>query len=290
MITKPVLVSIVVGSGLLLAQSAGAATAVVELPYRNGFESSQHLKSAIDYAIAHLESELENQPRNVEMQFALGSLYFEFQPDKAKQQFQEILRIDPNHAESNFLLGMIVLSEKDLKGFATHLEKAIQSDPIHVQAYNTLAMWYAKTGRLERAVQLLEQGKAHVANEESFYFNQSLMLLDSNGQYDSIIKNMETAIKLAPKEEYYFILGWAYHKQRAYDAARVTMQKVMELNPKNVNALMVIATTYKETGDLEKARTLVEEALTIDPANKTIQAELQEYKEEYKKLDKPKKK
>ncbi|MEC4673294.1 MAG: hypothetical protein VST68_03820, partial [Nitrospirota bacterium] len=70
--------------------------------------------------------------------------------------------------------------------------------------------------------------------------------------------------------------------------ARRSMENVIRLNPKNIMALLVIADSYKEVNNFEKAFAYAERARLIDPRNLTVREELLEYKEAYEKFRKSK--
>ena len=303
---------------LSIAAPANSATVELNYSYRNGLDHTTYLfDKGIKYAVEYLETEFKKRPNdeqlrialyggqavgkpgqqteyaarlieselkvhsnNEQLRFVLGIIYWS-KPEKAVLQFEEIIRRNPLHADSHFLLGILAFGQRDLDSFARHMQSAIRSNPFHVQAYNALAMVYAKTNKLDEAIQIMEEAKARIPREESIYFNQALMYVVKD-QYQEVISDMTRAVAINADKESLLILGWAHFKQKEYEVARMTMRRLLEIDPKNVNALLVIATTYKETKDFDKALEIAEQARAIEPSNKTIDQEIKEYKEEYK--------
>ena len=292
-----------------------AATVDLSIPYRNGWETrypqllnegsqnatqylekefekhpdDKQLKTALygehklakEHAATYIESDLKAHPDKDQLHYLLGIHYLSEKTDEAIAHFKTIARNNPRYADSHFLLGMIAFSDHDLSSFANHMQSVMLANPFYVQAYNSLAMVYAKTNKLDQAIQVMEDANGHMPKEESFYFNQALMYL-AKGQYQEVVRDIKSVTALGTDRESLFMLGWSYFKLKDYEATRLTMRKILDDDPKNINALLLIATTHKEAKDFDKALAVAEQARTIDPANKTVEQEIKEYQEEYR--------
>ncbi|MDR4460537.1 MAG: tetratricopeptide repeat protein [Nitrospirales bacterium] len=267
----------------LLSQSQDAFAVKVEerISYRAGYTYENELLAGMESTVKYLAAAALSHPEDAELQYALGTVFWRYKPNQAQLFFKKAIEINPRHAKSYFLLGMLKIFEKDFQGFRGFIKKAIQADPYYVNAYNTLAMIDAKTGKMDEAIALMEQAKTRMTQEESFYFNQALMYVDKK-QYEPAIKNLEQVITLNPDDrEYHYLLGAAYKSQGRLADARRAMENVLRLDPGKILALLMIATTYKEENNFEKVFEYAERARTLAPENATVLAEIQEYEEAY---------
>jgi len=133
------------------------------------------------------------------------------------------------------------------------------------------------------------------------------------------IQHSKEAIKLSPdKVEYYDLLSDIFSTARQYDSAAVALEKVIELDPSQINpyyklariyesskplqaieiynkltsiigpewsVLIRVAELHENLGNLDEASEAIEELLTIDPSNTAIQKLLTEIYTRGKKYD-----
>lgn len=259
-----------------------AITVKFEYPFRNIYEQSDALKTAIGI----LEDETEKNPNNYNLHFVLGSLHLKRDFKKAKREFESVIRLKPDHYLSYILLGYLAEATDNNQEAITYFKKALNSAPNEPVIYNALATVYMRQNKTDEAKEILEEGIKVINSDESLYFNQTLVLLKfyhGQKEQEQIIRNMKKAIELSPKEEYYFILGIFYLQKQNYEEARASFMHAMELNPKNIYAILGLSTTYEKIHQYEKAIEVAKQALAIEPNNKDILDEIKEYEEAYKK-------
>ncbi|MDO8549668.1 MAG: tetratricopeptide repeat protein [Ignavibacteria bacterium] len=163
-------------------------------------------------------------------------------------------------------------------------------------------------------------------------FQDALRLDSGSGIHYALAKNYNTinkiplaiqhskeAIKLSPdKVEYYDLISDIFYTARQYDSAAVALEKVIELDPSQINAYYKLARIYESSkplqaieiynkltsiigpewsvlirvaelhenlGNLDEASEAIEELLTIDPSNTAIQKLLTEIYTRGKKYD-----
>ena len=75
------------------------------------------------------------------------------------------------------------------------------------------------------------------------------------------------------------MLGMVLLKRQDYRNAQTVFESMLDMNPKDVLALLGLATSYKKRHHFAMAISLTEQAVAIDPANQEIQTELQEHNE-----------
>lgn len=258
--------------------------AAFEVDYELQYLNTGDYESMFTAAIEQLSQEVKRNPANANMRFALAVLYLDKEKyPEAKQQLEEILRLQPDNADGWFYLGLLHRRSGDQKAFIEHMNRVISLNPKHVKAYNRLAVHYDVEGQFEKAEKILSEALSHVGPEESFHVNLANLhwshLHGENGRLDAVISNLNVAVKLHPREQSFFLLGLAHRVKNDHETSREAMRKVLEINPKNINALLVIADTYKETKDFDKAMEFAKKAKAIQPSNKAVEAFLQELKE-----------
>ena len=268
---------------IFLCDKAEAVTVRLEYPFVNSFDKSDSIKTSISI----LKDEIKKSPENYNLHFVLGELLIMQKDfDKAKEEFLNVLKMKPDHYLSYITLGYITLEVQNKPQDAIdYFEKAVQYAPDKAVVYNTFAIAYILSNKFREAVDVLEKGIQRIENDESLYFNQTLILLEyfeGDEAGEKVIRNMEKAIRLSPKEEYYFILGNYYLSKKNNDKAKNAFEHTIKINSKNVYAILGVATTYKNAHAYEKAIDLANDALKIEPNNADIQKEIEEYKEEYK--------
>jgi protein O-mannosyl-transferase len=83
---------------------------------------------------------------------------------------------------------------------------------------------------------------------------------------DSAILYLKKAIALDPKLQPAWVnLGLAYRRKELYDSALYCYRKILEMNPKEVNAIIAMANVYNDLGDINKALEMNQEALNVAP-------------------------
>lgn len=259
-----------------------AVTIQFDYPFRNIYDQSDSKEAAI----RTLENEIEKNPENYNLHFVLGSLYMKIDFKKAKKEFEKVIELKPNHYLSYISLGYLTEADDNSEKAITYFKKALNSATNESVIYNALATVYMRQNKIDEAKEILEEGIKNINSDESLYFNQTLVLLKfyhGQKEQEKIIRNMKKAIELSPKEEYYFILGVFYLQKQNYKEARASFEHAMELNSKNIYAILGLATTYKNTNQYEKAIEITKQALAIEPNNKDILEEIKEYEEAYKK-------
>lgn len=82
-------------------------------------------------AITHGYAQLETQPHNAALRFLIGSLHQGVgEPHKAREQFQEVIAIQPDHAEAHYALAIIARdAEGDLVRADRHFREYLRLQP-----------------------------------------------------------------------------------------------------------------------------------------------------------------
>jgi Flp pilus assembly protein TadD len=133
----------------------------------------------------------------------LGRAYHERgQLDKAIHEFQEAVRLLPNHFKAYYILGVVYDQKGDVANAIDNLKKSIAINPEFADAHYNLAILYHKQGLMDEAIR----------------------------QYRKVVE-------LKPDDiEAHNDLGVAYALQGKLDQAVSEWEKVLEIDPDNKSA------------------------------------------------------
>ncbi len=177
-------------------------------------------------------------------QYLLVDVYISFKNfEKATEIFDKILEDDPDNIVAIYGIGSVYQAMGDFKNAETYLRKTLTLQPTHVDALNGLGYLYAQQGKnLDEAEALIKR-----ALEKS----------PENGAYlDS--------------------LGWVFFKQGKFAEAVDTLESANQQLPDSVEILMHLGDAYSKTGELEKARSVWQQAQKLEPDNSDIKERLKQ--------------
>jgi tetratricopeptide (TPR) repeat protein len=256
-------------------------------------------------AIPILKAYLPNHPKAFEPHYLLGLSYRGLeQYPQAEQQLHSAAAIDPDHADLQYNLGLVILRSGRAKEAVPHLQKAIKLDPAaegprlqlaialkglnqtqqsakvyqdvrQTEQANLLKNQFTTEGA--KANQLLASGQAAQAAEvyrqmlqiqprdAHTYYNLSLAL-DLDGKFPAERQALETAIKLDPTlAQARSKLGVLDMSQGHPDDAIQTFKKAIELDPQLTEAQLNLATIFDGRGQVKEAESLLRQATEEDP-------------------------
>lgn len=160
--------------------------------------------------------------------FALQALNHK-QYQQAQQALLQILKNQPNHYDSYFLLGMIEAELGQYTKAVSLIEKAISFRSS--AEYNAhLAKCYAMIGDTVKTHQA-------VAQAEAFEISSALTLdtigvaLSRLGEHKKAVGYFERAIGVKATAAFYYNLGTSQTFSGQFDNARVSLEKAIELEP-----------------------------------------------------------
>ncbi|MCF4097695.1 tetratricopeptide repeat protein [Maritalea mediterranea] len=150
---------------------------------------------------------------------------------QAEQQYQAILKINPQHGDANHLMGLLAKQVGKFDIAKQFLEKALLSNPNHPHYLNNMGGVLKDLGDLEgaRANHLLAT---------------------------------EADPKLAAA---YNSLGIVEKALENFDAAQNALEKALDLQPQNPEALSNLGNLFIENGEAEKGLSFIEMALKLAP-------------------------
>lgn len=112
-----------------------------------------------DKAMAEYKKILEQNPRRHGIHYRLGRMFLTRTPpdtDSARREFEEELKVDPNNAAAEFLLGETARQAGQWDDAITHFSKASKLDEGFQEAYLALGMSLNSAGKYSDAVAPLQ--------------------------------------------------------------------------------------------------------------------------------------
>lgn len=256
----------------------------VDMELNYDFKNIYNLQDKKNEAIRSVENNNCKSNEAYHKHFVLGILYLPENPNKAKEEFKEVLRLKPDNTMSYLNLGYLTLNS-NIEESINYFKSALKYDQAIAETYNALAVAYMSQNNMLESINILEKGLEVIGKEESLYFNQSLILskyFANTKEGDKIVRNMSNAINMNPREEYFMVLGNYYLRKKEHSAALKIFSKAVEKYPKSIYCILGLATSYKDINEYDRAISIAKKALEISPDNKLILDEIKEYEEAYK--------
>jgi len=96
----------------------------------------------------------------------------------AEQLYKKILEIEPDHVESNFRLGSLLVQTRNFDTAQQLLNKVIQIDPNHAKAHNNLGIAFQKMKKNQDAINCYEKAIKINPNLADAYCNLALLYMN----------------------------------------------------------------------------------------------------------------
>lgn len=201
-------------------------------------DTAQRLMSLGYVASMHDESEkkdLRPDPKDMigTLDFLnMGTFYFgQGNTQKAVEQFQMVLKVNPNDVFTHFVLGYIYDQEGKTEMAIREFEETLRLDPRYVSAYNDLGTVYNRIGQYDKAQEQFRKA------------------IELNPEYVEAVENM----------------GVVYFSLKDYDRALEYFEKSLSLNPQSHKAYNNIGSVYLVQGHYQKSREYIEKSHRMDP-------------------------
>jgi len=131
-----------------------------------------HKKNNLDIAEGLYEKVLKIDPNHFETVFLLGSLLSQSKDfDRGKALLYKASRINPNSAKVQNNLGMVLEKLNEFEESINCYEKAIQIDPNYASAHNNLGAVFMQLGELQKAKSCFQKAIQIQPNYSDAYWN-----------------------------------------------------------------------------------------------------------------------
>ncbi|MGC9043058.1 MAG: tetratricopeptide repeat protein [Myxococcota bacterium] len=182
--------------------------------------------------------------------------------DKAKEAFNKVISINPEHIGALRKMAEIYNAEGNYQEAAQNITKVITLKPNLPGAMDLAGVIYKNLGNAEKAKEYFKKACDLGVKASCTDFNA--------GNFSSAYKSGKPAIKNLYKEgtaDYYYQQGKIYQSQAKYDDALVSFEQAVSIDPKHIKALEEAGYEWSMKGNYEKAVEYYKKGLEINKKN-----------------------
>jgi tetratricopeptide (TPR) repeat protein len=180
-----------------------------------------------------LQGMIERNPELWRERYALGGIYLqEMDFDRAIEQFKKIIKIRPQMIQAYNALGMCYLNQGKNAEAVAIWEKAVKIDPENEAARDLIGRVKKTEGRAKerRRLEILLEKNPNLSQA---WFDLGKIYLEEK-LYDRAISAFKKASQLEPdRADYFYRLGYTYHRTRNYGKAEIALKTALALAPEN---------------------------------------------------------
>lgn len=198
-----------------------------------------------------------------------------YTPTERKQILQGMIERNPELWRERYALGGIYLQEMDFDRAIEQFKKIIKIRPQMIQAYNALGMCYLNQGKNAEAVAIWEKAvKIDPENEAARDLIDRVKKTEGRAKER---RRLEILLEKNPNlSQSWFDLGEIYLEEKLYDRAISAFKKASQLEPDRADYFYWLGYAYHRTRNYGKAETALKIALALAPENKKIKRLLQD--------------
>ncbi len=187
-------------------------------------------------------------------------------------------------AMDHFINGSIAEAKGDYATAVLEFQDALSLDP-SAGIYYALGKNYYNLNKLSLAIQNSRKAVELNPNQKEYYVLLSNVYSTAR-QFDSAAVTLENALRLDSTDvELYYKLARLYETSKPLKAIE-TYEKVASIIGPDWNVLIRVAELYEKLGNLDAAVLSIEKLVALDPANVSLQKILIEFYQKSKELDK----
>lgn len=188
----------------------------------------------------------------------------------SKDIVSDIIKIDANNIDGNFLLGIILNEEKEFIRALQHFNIAINEKPNDPEIWNYRAISLFNLNKIEDSIVNFEKSlDLGIINRERVIKNLVLAIFQKNknqinADYSKVIKYSNDILKLNNKDTQVLInLGLAYIYQLELEKAIKTLKDAIKINPNLTNAYTNIGLAYKYMNNYEMSEVYYKKSINL---------------------------
>jgi tetratricopeptide (TPR) repeat protein len=152
---------------------------------------------------------------------------------KAVEEFQEVLKAQPDNAAALRGMGYACLQKQDFEGAGSYFNKAAERDSKDPRVHYYSALLMSREGALgrdpDKLARMKKELQASIALDPSFADSYGLLAFAymASGEHSQALESMKKALELSPRnEQYLFNLSLIYLSLRKTDDA-ITVLKAL---------------------------------------------------------------
>ena len=185
----------------------------------------------------------------------------------AENLYKETLKTNPNHFESIYYLGTLLVQTKRFDLAKPLLHKATQIQPNYAKAHNNLGNVLKKLGENQKAMTSYKKA-IQIQPNYAMAHNNLGNVLQKLKENQKAISSYEKAIQIEPNyADAHYNLGVVLQELGKHQKAINSYEKGIQIDPNNSEAYNGLGTVYGELGELQKEKSCYEKSIQINPSN-----------------------
>lgn len=251
--------------------TAQAADPDYLIPYHELADIYIHIGN-LDAALAAIQEAARIDPEDYQTNFILANIYLiQNRPDAALKIYATLEKvIQESSPDLLFNMALASHAQRSHRQTLGFLKRVLAEDPSYTEALELEAKVLFETGDLDGAERVLGE---ILASESDHILARHLLglVFARRKRWQAAIREWEEVLALAPDhDETIRESAWAFNMM-GDDARAVSMlQKVLELNPDNLQARIDLGAILMSKAKTEEAIAQWEEARRADPNNPTL--------------------
>jgi len=211
---------------------------------------------------------------------AMGRALAEEDPAAAENNYRQALGLNPNHADANNNLGILLTEQGHFPEALARLERAVELEPDNGAMHFNYANALGLAGRIDEAIVRYERAAAAAAASPawkppaSLYNNWAYRLID-RGRYEEAVARARCAVQTDPTyAEGHYNLGVALLRSGVRQGAMDSFQASIRCRPDEPQAYLYAARELARGGLREQAQEILRIGLSRLPDNSMLAGEL----------------
>jgi tetratricopeptide (TPR) repeat protein len=169
----------------------------------------------------------------------------------APTNWQPVVRKQDRERWNDWGIGLLL--QGDLKGAEYAFRKATEAEPGYADGWLNVARALIQEGETDAAKPFIEKAMQVNPKLGRIYFFKALAQ-KTDGDYDGALKSLQTVSDMYPRDRVVLNqMGRIEFLQRRYADAVKALQRVVEIDPEDVQAHYNLMLAYRGLGDREKA-------------------------------------
>ena len=170
----------------------------------------------------------------------------------AIEMLYKALSIENNNVEILSQLGELYYLLENNQRAINYIEKTLEIDPLHIDCLKLMKTIYMAEEKYDEALKAVN--KIYEINPTTENLLDKIVVLNKLNDFEAI-KEIEN-LNVDFDDAIYYNLAQAHYKNQDFKRAIELLEKALERNPENKDAMIFLGEVYFSENDLEKSREL----------------------------------
>lgn len=241
----------------------------------NNFGLALVKEGKADEGTAYFQKAVELDPKYFDPLFNLGLMNLNAKKfDKAVFYLKKAVQLKSKDFKALMCLGMAYLDNDNAEKAVVCFKQADELGADDVSEFRYLAMRLFKTGNPDKAFNLLQKAMKMEPDDAKLHNLLGTHLMEF-GRVAEAIDHFKTSVKLDSNYIYPCMnLGKCFSYKKDFKKALASFKDALDINKKFISGYNEAGITALRLGETDEAEKYLQDALKIDPANKTAKNHL----------------